>query len=59
MMKKTYQQPIMLTVHLRTSHIVCATNTKGNTNIKLTNDNDEGQVIRSCQHSVWDNGEDE
>ena len=57
-MKKTYQQPIMLTVHLKSSHIVCAS-AKGNAGIKYTDADDEGVVIRSRQHSVWDNEEDE
>ena len=60
-MKKTYQQPIMLAVHLKPSHIVCGTNpnsTKGNTNIGI-NTEDESEVIRSRQHSVWDDEEDE
>ena len=57
-MKKTYQQPIMLTVHLKPSHVVCAS-AKGNAGIKYTDADDEGVVIRTRQHSVWDNEEDE
>ena len=61
-MKKTYQQPIMLTVHLKPTHIVCDTinpnSAKGNTNIGI-NTTDESEVIRSRQHSVWDDEEDE
>ena len=59
MMKKTYQKPVMLAVNLRVAHIVCASKTDGNTGIHTTDADDSGQVIRSRQHSVWDNGEDE
>ena len=52
----------MLAVHLKPSHIVCGTinpnSAKGNTNIGI-NTTDESEVIRSRQHSVWDDEEDE
>ena len=59
-MKKTYQQPITLTVHLKPSMFVCGSgkNAKGNAHINITGANDQGVVIRSRQHGIWDDEDD-
>ena len=50
----------MLAVHLKPSKFVCESgkSVKGNAGIGI-NTEDESEVIRSRQHSVWDDEEDE